>query len=62
MQILTRLKKLEKSVSPKNQQAIVAQRNASDAVGGINVSLLPAKDAYAYAYPTWYFVQQRRTK
>jgi len=52
MQILTRLKKLEKSVSPKNQQAIVAQRNASDAVGGINVSLLPAKDAYAYAYPT----------
>jgi len=49
MQILTRLKKLEKCVSPQNQQAVMAQCNASDAVGGINVSLLPAKDVYAYA-------------
>jgi len=49
MQILTRLKRIEKYMIPNNKQSTPVQSNANDVVGGINVSLLPAKDAYAYA-------------
>lgn len=51
MQILTRLKRIEKCVMPNkgSLDSTPAQCNVTDNVGGINVSLLPAKDAYAYA-------------
>jgi len=48
MQILARLKRIEKRLM-ENKSNSDATTTQSDNVGGINVSLLPAKDEYAYA-------------
>jgi len=50
-QILTRLKRIEKCIitNKGSLDSTTAQCSVTDNVGGINVSLLPAKDQYAYA-------------
>ncbi|XP_065893303.1 uncharacterized protein [Dysidea avara] len=47
MQILSRLKRIEKFVMPTRDSS--STPCVADNVGGINVALLPAKDSYAYA-------------